>query len=166
MSNIDTDEIAALSVDIAKEFLDRIKNTISEEIFKNLGPSQILAFAYANIFQEMCKDNLLHPATRAQLLKSVVGTMKPASDVVTYSYQTKNWTILGLAINKENATINSKNMVQDLWEKDVVPSYTIMIDASTTMLNTIQIQSPGERLKNAREENAARTTMGVHKSTP
>jgi len=164
-NHIDTDEIATLSVDVAKEFVERVKHTISDEIFKNLGASQILAFAYANVFQEMCKDNLLHPTTRAQLLKSVVSTMTPASDTVVYSYQTKNWTISGLAINKENATVNSKNMVQNLWEKDVVPSYTIMMEASTKMLNSVQIQSPAERLKNAREEQT-KNTASVHRSVP
>lgn len=165
-NNIDTDEIAVLSADVAKEFVEKIKTEVSDEVFKNLSASKMLAFSYTHIFQEMCKDNMLHPTTRAHLLKSVVNNIDLPDDIFGYSHQTQQWKMCGLPIVKENAIINSKNIVERLWEKDVIPSYTIMVDSSTKMLNSVQIQSPGERLKNQREENTVKNTIGVTKSSP
>lgn len=163
---IDTDEISALSIEIAQDFVERVKNTTSDEIFKVLSSSKMLAFAYTKICQEMCKDNLLHPTTRAQLLKGIINIMVRPADVIEYSPQLNEWVICGLPIIQENAIINSKNMVEIIWEREVVPSYNIMLQASSEMLNSVQIQSPGERIKNTREENAIKNTMGATKSSP
>lgn len=143
----DIHDMYAAGFDVAQSVVDHIKSSLSSELLEHFDLSKAVAFSYNHALTEMARDNSVAVSLRAQFLKSVVSNTSNIKKLFIYDHHGSRWVRAKdkTLLKNSSPEANSENLVNHIWETQVMPSYAMMLNASSTILSTQASVAPKTR---------------------
>lgn len=142
----DTHDMYTASFGVAQNMVEHIKTSLPGELLEHFDLSKAVAFSYTHALTEMAKDNPVDVALRAQFLKSIVANTSNVKKIFTYDHGNSRWLLTKdkTVLKKNSPEVNSENVVSHVWENLVMPSYQMMLNASSTILSLQASATPNK----------------------